>query len=65
MIVGDWLLEMAMTIHGTARVRNQSALASKALPFEEQVEYAMFAEDSLDCFIPAIDDLARRKIEML
>jgi hypothetical protein len=63
-IVGDWLSEMTMTIHGTGKIAKQAQLAGKALTFEEQVENAMFAENFLDCFMPAIDDLARRKIKL-
>lgn len=63
-IVGDWLSEMTMTIHGTGKIAKQSQLAGKALTFEEKVENAMFAENFMDCFIPAIDDLARRGIKL-
>ncbi|KAL5357749.1 hypothetical protein BJX96DRAFT_172820 [Aspergillus floccosus] len=63
-IVGDWLSEMTMTIHGTGKVRNQEANSGKTLSWEEQVQSAMFAENFLDCFFPAVDDLARRKIKL-
>ena len=63
-IVGDWLSEMTMTIHGTAKVQKQAQLAGKELSFEQQVENAMFAENFMDCFEPAIDDLARRGIKL-
>lgn len=64
-IVGDWLSEMTMTMHGAGKIRNMAAVAGKDLSFEEQVQNAMFAENFLDCFKPAIDDLARRKIKLV
>lgn len=63
-IVGDWLSEMTMTIHGTGKIAKQAELQGKELSFEEQVQHAMFAENFMDCFEPAIDDLARRKIKL-
>jgi hypothetical protein len=63
-IVGDWLSEMTMTIHGTGKIKNQELLSGKSLSFEEQLQNAMFAENFLDCFEPAIDDLARRGIKL-
>lgn len=63
-IVGDWLSEMTMTIHGTGKQKNLAATKGKELSFEEQVQTAMFAENFLDCFEPAIEDLARRKIKL-
>jgi len=63
-IVGDWLSEMTMTIHGTGKIRNQASNNGKSMAFEEQVQNAMFAENFLDCFEPAIDALATRKIKL-
>jgi Acyclic terpene utilisation family protein AtuA len=63
-IVGDWLSEMTMTIHGTGKIRKQIELGGKELTWEEQVQNAMFAENFLDCFEPAIDALATRKIKL-
>ncbi|ERT00217.1 uncharacterized protein SPSK_08869 [Sporothrix schenckii 1099-18] len=63
-IVGDWLSEMTMTMHGTARVRNQNANAGKELTWEEEVRNAMFAENFLDCFEPAIEYLAKNKVRL-
>lgn len=63
-IVGDWLSEMTMTIHGTGKIKNQALVAGKELSWEEQLQHAMFAENFLDCFVPAIGDLARRKIKL-
>jgi hypothetical protein len=68
-IVGDWLSEMTMTIHGTGKIDKLSKLdaAGKVrenLSFDEQVENAMFAENFMDCFIPAIKDLKERGIKL-
>lgn len=56
-----------MTMHGTAKIRNTEKLGGKALKdlsFEEQVQNAVFAENFMDCFNPAIDDIARRGIKI-
>lgn len=63
-IVGDWLSEMTMTIHGTGKVRNQEKFAGRDLTFDEQVQNGMYADNFLDCFIPAIDNIARRGIKI-
>lgn len=64
-IVGDWLSEMTMTMHGAGKIRNLAAGAGRELSFEEQIQSAMFAENFLDCFKPAVDDLARRGIKLV
>lgn len=63
-IVGDWLSELTMTIHGTGKIQNQAKNAGKELTFEEQLQDAMFSENFMDCFEPAIEDLARRGIKL-
>jgi hypothetical protein len=63
-IVGDWLSELTMTIHGTGKVRNQERFANRDLTWDEQVQNAMFAENFLDCFEPAIGDLAKKGIKL-
>jgi Icc-related predicted phosphoesterase len=63
-IVGDWLSEMTMTIHGTGKIRNQEKFQGKELSWEEQVQNAMFAENFMDCFEPAIDDIAKKGIKI-
>lgn len=62
-IIGDWMSEMTMTIHGTGKIRNKDVV-NKAMTFEEKVQNAMYAENFLDCFQPAIDDIARRGIKL-
>jgi hypothetical protein len=63
-IVGDWLSEMTMTLHGTGKVKKQQELAGKDLSFDEEVQNAMFAENFIDCFEPAIEHIARRGIKL-
>src|ERR1700753_4072862 len=63
-IVGDWLSEMTMTIHGTGKIRNLEANAGKQLSFEEEAANAMYAENFMDCFEPAIDHLAKRGVKL-
>ncbi|CAK7218226.1 hypothetical protein SCUCBS95973_003413 [Sporothrix curviconia] len=63
-ICGDWLSELTMTMHGTAKVRNQAANAGKELTWEEEVRNAMFAENFMDCFEPAIEYLAKNKVRL-
>lgn len=62
-IVGDWLSELTMTIHGTGKIRNMEQML-KARTLEEKLDYAMFAENFLDCFLPAVPDLANRGIKL-
>ena len=64
-IVGDWLSEMTMTIHGSGKQRELGAIAGKTLSFEEQLQHAMFAENFMDCFEPAIDDLHKNGVKLV
>lgn len=64
-IVGDWLSEMTMTVHGAGKVGNaQLASSAKSLSLEEKVKTAMFAENFLDCFVPAIRPLYENKVKL-
>jgi len=74
-IMGDWLSEMTMTMHGQGKVNNQkkAAAAGKgennlgvtgtghhaAWNVHDSVKNAMFAENFIDCFRPAIPYLAK------
>ena len=62
-IVGDWLSELTMTIHGTGKLRNKEEMA-KAQTFEEKLQFAMFAENFMDCFEPAMESLATRGVKL-
>ena len=60
---------MTMTIHGSGKQRVLKDLSSKSqtfkdLDFEQQLQTAMFAENFMDCFEPAIDSLAKRGIKL-
>lgn len=63
-IVGDWLSELTMTIHGTGKIRNAEKNAGKSLSWEQQVQDAMFAENFLDCFEPALEHIAAKGIKI-
>jgi len=62
-IVGDWLSELTMTIHGTGKIKNMEQMV-QARTFEEKLNYAMFAENFLDCFLPAVPDLANKGVKL-
>ncbi|KXT17708.1 hypothetical protein AC579_9033 [Pseudocercospora musae] len=68
-IVGDWLSEMTMTIHGSGKQRTIKDLSTKSqtfneLSFEQQLETAYFAENFMDCFEPAIASLAENGVKL-
>src|ERR1700761_3189914 len=68
-IVGDWLSEMTMTIHGSGKqkILHEMKAGSKQfseLPLEQQLQSAMFAENFMDCFEPGIDDLWKKGIKL-
>lgn len=48
-----------MTVHGSGKVRNLEAGAKAQVTLEERMKTAMYAETFLQCFEPAIDNLAR------
>lgn len=62
-IVGDWLSELTMTIHGTGKIKNTEQMM-QARTFEEKLNYAMFAENFLDCFMPAVKDVAEKGVKI-
>jgi hypothetical protein len=62
-IVGDWLSEMTMTVHGSGKVQNKKA-GSQPASFEESVKTAKFAENFIDCFKPSIPYLAQNKVKL-
>jgi hypothetical protein len=65
-IVGDWLSEMTMTVHGVGKARNkaQKSQDARSLSLEERVKTAMFAENFIDCFEPAIPHLYKNKVKL-
>lgn len=72
-IMGDWLSEMTMTIHGAGKINNQKKAKEgksvrdgitgtghhAAWNVDKSVKDAMFAENFIDCFKPAIPYLAK------
>ena len=61
-VVGDWLSENVMTGYGAGKARERAA--SKAAkdekpPLEERKKTAQYASTFLQCFEPAMHDLAR------
>jgi hypothetical protein len=63
-IIGDWLSEMTMTVHGAGKVENSKNASSAPKSLEESVKGAMFAENFIDCFEPAIPYLAQNKTKL-
>lgn len=63
-IIGDWLSEMTMTVHGAGKMRNMQRVGSEPELFEDSVKNAMFAENFIDCFKPAIPYLAKNKVKV-
>ncbi|KAJ2904383.1 DUF1446-domain-containing protein [Zalerion maritima] len=66
-VIGDWLSEMTMTVHGSGKARRlkEGQEGSKThLTLEERKKFAMYAETFLQCFEPAIEPLARNKCKL-
>lgn len=59
-VVGDWLSENVMTGYGAGKVRQQGTqgTGNEKLPLEERKKTAQYAGTFLQCFEPAIHDLA-------
>lgn len=53
-----------MTLSGFKKETNNATFAGKELSWEEQVQNGAFADNFMDCFEPAIEHLARRKIKL-
>ena len=66
-IVGDWLSENVMTGYGAGKQRLLQQYGAKeleALPLEERKKTAQYASTFLQCFEPAIDELAKNKTKL-
>ncbi|KAE8823214.1 hypothetical protein HRS9139_09623 [Pyrenophora teres f. teres] len=67
-VMGDWLSEMTMTLHGSGKVKNSSTTTTKTpstkSSLEERMKTAMYAETFLQCFEPAIPLLVRNKTKL-
>ncbi|EAT81082.2 hypothetical protein SNOG_11374 [Parastagonospora nodorum SN15] len=59
-VMGDWLSEMTMTVHGSGKVKNRSNQSGDApVTLEERKKKAMYAETFISCFEPAIPNLVK------
>ncbi|KAF2033066.1 DUF1446-domain-containing protein [Setomelanomma holmii] len=58
-IMGDWLSEMTMTVHGSGKVKRSTQNGNAPLSLEERKKTAMFAETFISCFEPAIPNLVK------
>jgi hypothetical protein len=66
-IMGDWMSENTMTIHGAGKIANntQKRSAGAAEPtIEELAKDASFAHNFIDCFVPAIPHLFASGIKL-
>ncbi|KAE8834188.1 hypothetical protein HRS9122_08268 [Pyrenophora teres f. teres] len=67
-VMGDWLSEMTMTLHGSGKVKNSTTTTTKTpstkSSLEERMKTAMYAETFLQCFEPAIPLLVRNKTKL-
>ncbi|KAF2794142.1 DUF1446-domain-containing protein [Melanomma pulvis-pyrius CBS 109.77] len=64
-VMGDWLSEMTMTVHGSGKVKNiESGNGKVQLPLEERRKNAMYADTFIQCFEPAIPNLVKNKTKL-
>jgi hypothetical protein len=65
-IVGDWLSENTMTVQGMAKVKSMAASTNgdTPRPLEEAMKTANYANQFVDCFTRALDDLAKNHIKL-
>lgn len=64
-IMGDWMSENTMTLHGAGKIANATKRAAMSgVPIEELAKDAMFAQNFIDCFLPAIPHLATNGIKL-
>jgi hypothetical protein len=63
-VIGDWLSEMTMTLHGSGKQKRLAKGESAKLPLEERMKSAMYADTFLQCFEPAIPNLVKNKTKL-
>lgn len=64
-VVGDWLSENVMTGYGAGKARKvQQGVSDTGLSLEERKATAQYASTFLQCFEPAIHDLARNHTKL-
>lgn len=61
-VVGDWLSENVMTGYGAGKARQDTP--KEKLSLEERKKTAMYASTFLQCFEPAIHELAKNKTKL-
>ncbi|KAH7391176.1 hypothetical protein DE146DRAFT_663685 [Phaeosphaeria sp. MPI-PUGE-AT-0046c] len=65
-VMGDWLSEMTMTVHGSGKVKSRSNQdGNGALSLEERKKSAMYAETFISCFEPAIPNLVKNGAKLV
>ncbi|KAJ4358377.1 uncharacterized protein N0V89_002959 [Didymosphaeria variabile] len=71
-VIGDWLAEMTMVVHGTGKAKRQADISNKRqsngdakqLSLEERKKTAMYAETFMQCFEPCIDNVVKNKTKI-
>ncbi|EOA91312.1 hypothetical protein ACJQWK_03710 [Exserohilum turcicum] len=64
-VMGDWLSEMTMTVHGSGKVKKQGNKQTNGTQsLEERKKTAMYADTFLQCFEPAIPNLVKNKTKL-
>jgi hypothetical protein len=63
-VIGDWLAEMTMVVHGTGKQKNLTNSSKTKLPLEERKKTAMYAETFIQCFEPCIEKLVKNNCKM-
>jgi len=63
-VVGDWLAEMTMVVHGTGKSKNLAAGSKADLSLTERKKTAMYAETFLQCFELCIDNLVKNDCKL-
>lgn len=66
-VIGDWLAEMTMVVHGTGKAKRQAETSNKRhieggakkASLEERKKSAMYAETFMQCFEPCVDNLVK------
>ncbi|KAJ5021107.1 hypothetical protein J3E73DRAFT_394883 [Bipolaris maydis] len=66
-VMGDWLSEMTMTLHGSGKVKNQksskpSTATNGTQTLEDRMKTAMYADTFLQCFESPAIPISHRKL---
>jgi hypothetical protein len=65
-VIGDWLSEMTMTLHGAGKIKAMEAakILKTDIPLEERMKTAMYAATFLQGFEPAIPNFVKNKTKL-